>query len=260
MPTAEKYQTESNSNESILRFRCDLHVHTCLSPCAELDMYPQAIVEKALAEKIDILGICDHNASENVSYVIKAAAGKPLMVMPGMEITSREEVHVLALFGPLTDLIIMQETIYKHLAGMNREEIFGCQAIVNADDQVEGFNDHFLLGATSLSLLEIIAHIHRLNGLAIAAHIDRESFGVLGQLGFIDPDWPFDALEVSRATGIRQGRLKYQELSRYPFLESSDAHFIRDIGRGVTDVFMRNGSIEELKMAFQGRDGRYVRE
>ncbi len=260
MLPSEKYQTGLQSAEPIRHFRCDLHVHTCLSPCAELDMYPQAIVEKALAEKIDILAICDHNSSENAEFVIQAAKGKPLLVMPGMEITSSEEVHVLAVFHLLTDLKNMQKIIYKHLAGMNREEIFGCQAIVNADDQVEGFNDHFLLGATSLSLTEIIEHIHRNNGLAIAAHIDRESFGVLGQLGFIDPNCHFDALEVSRATGISKARLKYPELSNYQFLESSDAHFIRDIGRGVTDVFMQKATIEELKMAFQGHDGRYVRE
>lgn len=260
MPPSEKYQMGLKSREPIRRFRCDLHVHTCLSPCAELDMYPQAVVEKAMAEKIDILAICDHNSSENTGFVMNAARGKPLTVMPGMEITSSEEVHVLALFHSLTELKNMQEIIYNHLTGMNREEIFGCQAIVNADDQVEGFNDHFLLGATSLSLQEVIEHIHRCEGLAIAAHIDRESFGVLGQLGFIDPDCPFDALEVSRSTGIAGARLKYPELSNYAFLESSDAHFVRDIGRGVTEVFMRNATVEELKMAFQGRDGRYVRE
>ena len=79
-------------------FRCDLHIHTCLSPCADLDMYPTALVEKSLASGLDVIGICDHNASENVQYVIEASRGKPVHVFPGMEITSREEVHVIALF------------------------------------------------------------------------------------------------------------------------------------------------------------------
>jgi PHP family Zn ribbon phosphoesterase len=136
-------------------FRCDLHVHTCLSPCADLDMCPRAVVEKSIAEKLDIIAVCDHNASENTQFVLRSAEGKPLTVLPGMEITSSEEVHLLALFDTLGDLKKIQDIIYEHLSGTNREEIFGCQAIVNDLDEVEGFNDRFLLGATKLSLHEM---------------------------------------------------------------------------------------------------------
>lgn len=221
-------------------------------------MYPRAIIERALAAKLDLIAICDHNASENVGFVIKAAEGKPLKVLPGMEITSSEEVHLLALFDTLTDLKNIQDLIYDHLPGTNREEIFGCQAVVNQLDEVEGFNDRFLLGATKLPLAQIIEGIHRFHGLAIAAHIDRESFSVLGQLGFLDPELPFDALEVSRRTGIGKARQRYPELRAYPFLESSDAHSIGDIGQGITNIFLAEGTICELKMAFAGRDGRYA--
>lgn len=241
-------------------FRCDLHVHTCLSPCAELDMYPRAVVEKAIAEKLDIIAICDHNASENAHSVLKSAEGKPLTVLPGMEITSSEEVHVLALFDTVGDLKKIQDIIYEHLSGTNREEIFGCQAIVNELDEVEGFNDRLLIGATKLSLHEITHHIHCLGGLAIASHIDRESFSVISQLGFVDPDIPLDALEITHQRGIRNARLKYPALSRYPFIESSDAHFIKDIGQGTTTMFLERGTIEELKMAFEQRSGRYIQE
>ena len=241
-------------------FRCDLHVHTCLSPCGDLDMYPSAVVEKAIAEKLDIIAICDHNASENIQFVMKAAEGKSLKILPGMEITSSEEVHVLALFDTLDDLKNIQDIVYNHLSGMNREEIFGCQAIINDLDEVEGFNDRFLLGATRLSLHDIIKQVHLFGGLTIASHIDRESFSVIGQLGFIDPDIPFDALEVTHRTGIANARLKYPELSHYAFVESSDAHFIKDIGQGKTNIFLENAAISELKMAFERRGGRYVQE
>ncbi|MEI8172889.1 MAG: PHP domain-containing protein [Deltaproteobacteria bacterium] len=240
--------------------RCDLHVHTCLSPCGDLDMYPSAVVERAIAEKLDIIAICDHNASENVQFVMRAAEGKPLTVLPGMEITSSEEVHVLALFDTLDNLMKIQDIIYAHLSGMNREEIFGCQAIINDLDEVEGFNDRFLLGATRLSLHDVIQHVHRFGGLVIASHIDRESFSVISQLGFIDPDIPFDALEITHRTGIKNARLRYPELSRYAFVESSDAHFIRDIGQGVTNISLENSTISELKMAFEHREGRYIQE
>jgi PHP family Zn ribbon phosphoesterase len=241
-------------------FRCDLHVHTCLSPCADLDMYPRAVVDKAIAKKLDIIAICDHNASENTQYVMRSAEGKPLTVLPGIEITSSEEVHLLALFDTLDDLKKIQDIIYGHLSGTNREEIFGCQAIVNDLDEVEGFNDRFLLGATKLSLPEIVDQIHGLGGLVIASHIDRESFSLISQLGFIDPEINLDALEVTHHMGMKGARLKYPELSGYPFIESSDAHFIDDIGNGAITIFLERGTISELKMAFRKQGGRHIQE
>jgi len=241
-------------------FRCDLHVHTCLSPCADLDMYPRAVVDKAIAEKLDIIAICDHNASENTRFVLRSAEGKPLTVLPGMEITSSEEVHLLALFDTMDGLTKIQEIIYGHLFGTNREEIFGCQAIVNDLDEVEGFNDRFLLGATKLSLPEIIDRIHDLDGLVIASHIDRESFSIISQLGFVDPEIHFDALEVTHHLGVKEARIRFPELSGYPLIESSDAHFINDIGHGATTIFLERGTVSELKMAFRQQGGRYIQE
>ncbi len=225
-----------------------------------MEMYPGAVVEKSIAERLDIIAICDHNAMENVQFVLRSVEGRPLTVLPGMEITSSEEVHLLALFDTLDDLMKMQNIVYDHLPGTNREEIFGCQAIVNDLDEIVGFNDRFLLGATELPLLEIIHRIHGFGGLAIASHIDRQGFSIIGQLGFIDPDIPLDALEVTYRTGIRGARSKYPELSRFSFVESSDAHFIKDIGQGVTTMFLERGTIAELKMSFEHRRGRYIQE
>jgi len=239
-------------------FSCDLHIHTCLSPCAELDMYPRAIVRKVREEKLDIIGICDHNSSENVASVQRAACGHPLMVLPGMEVSSREEVHTLALFDNISRLQQFQSVIYDHLPGENNEDVFGCQAIVNEKDEVEGFNQRLLIGATSLSLQEIIDHIHRLGGLAIASHIDRESFSVISQLGFIDPAFAFDALEVTPRMGLPKARATFPELSGYPFITSSDAHFLRDIGTAFTELWMEAGSFQELGKALRNEEGRQI--
>jgi len=241
-------------------FRCDLHIHTCLSPCAELDMYPRAVVEKSLAEGLDVIAICDHNAMENVQFVLKSAEGKPLTVLPGMEITSSEEVHLLAFFDKLEDLMNIQNIIYDHLPGENREKIFGVQTIVNSTDELVGVNRRFLLGSTEIPLLEIIDHIHHFGGLAIASHIDRGSFSIISQLGFIDPDINLDALEVTKRTGIKGARSKYPELSHFPIVVSSDAHYINDIGQGVTSMSLERATISELKMAFEHRGGRYIEE
>ena len=239
-------------------FRCDLHVHTCLSPCADLDMYPSALVRKALAEKLDVIAICDHNASENCTYVMRAAESGAPAVLPGMEITSREEVHLLALFDGLEPLQRLQEIIYARLPGKNDEDRFGCQAIVNELDEVEGFNDRLLIGATEFALDDLIRRVHHLGGITIASHIDRESFSVISQLGYIDPETPFDALEISRMTGLAGARRKYPELTRYPFLTSSDAHRLDDIGKGVMEIVLEKPAISELKLAFAGRAGRSI--
>jgi len=241
-------------------FRCDLHIHTCLSPCADLGMYPRAIVNKAMAEHLDIIAICDHNASENVPCVQKLAQGTGLTVLPGMEINTSEEVHLLALFDRFEDLERLQTLIYEHLPGKNNEDVFGCQAIVNEQDEVEGFNERLLIGATELSLEQWIDHIHRFGGLAVASHIDRESFSVISQLGFIAEDVPFDALEVSRRTGIQGGRLKYPELAARPMFTASDAHAISAIGQGLTMIYLRGATTAELKLAFESRMGRQIRE
>ena len=241
-------------------YNCDLHIHTCLSPCAELAMHPRAIVEAALGKKIDMIAVSDHNASANARFVMAAAAGTGLEVIPAMEITTSEEVHLLALFRELEGLLQIQEVIDLHLSGENDEERFGVQAIVNQHGEVEGFNNQLLIGATDLSIDDVIAYVHRLDGLAIAAHIDRESFSVLSQLGFIDDGWRLDALEISKRTGLEKGRLQYPELQHYPFVTSSDAHFIKDIGTSITKIMMARPGFDELKMALGRENGRLILE
>mgnify|MGYP000004583858 FL=1 len=241
-------------------FNCDLHIHTCLSPCAELDMHPKALVERALEQRLDIIAVSDHNASANVPYVMAAAAGKSICVLPAMEITTSEEVHLLALFGRLTDLQQLQAIIDRHLFGENDEDRFGVQAIVNERGEVEGLNHQLLIGATDLPIDPLVDTIHQLGGLAVPAHIDRESFSVLSQLGFIDESSRFDALEISKRLGIRQGRERYPELARYAFLTSSDAHFIPDIGTATTPFLMEKPTFDEITKAVSGQNGRQILE
>jgi len=241
-------------------FNCDLHIHTCLSPCAELDMHPKALVERALEQRLDIIAVSDHNASANVPYVMAAAAGKSICVLPAMEITTSEEVHLLALFGRLTDLQQLQAIIDRHLFGENDEDRFGVQAIVNEYGEVEGLNDKLLIGATDIPLNELLDYVHQQNGLAIASHIDRESFSVLSQLGFIDASIHFDALEITPLTGFQKAREIYSDLNQYSFIMSSDSHFIKDIGKTSTKIMMAEPTLTELKMAFARQNGRCVME
>ena len=179
-------------------FRADLHVHTCLSPCAELTMTPRRIVAAALVQAVDIVAVCDHNSAENVEAVRQAARGTPLAVVPGMEVTSREEVHLLAWFAEPVQALEFQDEVYAHLPGVNDAEAFGLQVLATAEGEVRGFSDRFLLGATTLGVEELADRIHELGGLVCASHIDRESFSLLGQLGGFPPDLSLDGIEVSR--------------------------------------------------------------
>jgi hypothetical protein len=231
--------------------KADLHVHTCLSPCAEREMVPTAIVKQAKALGLDMIGICDHNSTENVAAVARAGRREALSVVPGIEVTSREEVHVLGLFGTEQEVMGAQAVVYENLDGQNDEEAFGPQTTVDEQDRVTGVNRRLLIGATALALEEVVRLIHDFRGLAIASHVDRQSFGILGQLGFVPEGLKLDALELSsRAAATRWGD--------FPVVRSSDAHCLRDIGKGFTSFWAEEASFEEIARALRGEGGRRV--
>jgi len=235
-------------------FKADLHIHTCLSPCTELDMSPKGILTTAKKKEIDIIGICDHNSSENSLAVMKAAKRMNISVIPGLEVTSQEEVHVLALFDEIKNALKLQEHVYKNLPGENDEKAFGMQVIVNEKEEVLGFNNKLLIGATTIPLEEIIRIIHSFEGIAIASHIDRGSFSIISQLGFIPDNLELDALEISPAISFEEARKRFK--NNYPIICSSDAHFPDDIGKSFTSFLLKEGTVAEIKKALKNEDGR----
>jgi PHP family Zn ribbon phosphoesterase len=235
-------------------FKADLHIHTCLSPCTEPDMSPHIILKAAKKKEIDIIGICDHNSSENSRAVMNAARKMNIIVFPGMEVTSQEEVHVLALFDDIESALKLQEHVYANLPGENDEEAFGMQVIVNEKEEVLGLSNKLLIGATTIPLEKIIKIIHSLNGIAIASHIDRESFSLISQLGFIPDNLELDALEISPAITPQEARKRYSE--NYPITCSSDAHYPDDIGKAFTSFLLEDGTLAEVKKALKNEDGR----
>ena len=243
-------------------FKADLHIHTCLSPCASEEMSPQRIIRQAKMNKLDILGICDHNSAENVIATKKIGQRERIKVFGGIEATSQEEVHILALFDSESELFEFQAIIYEKLSGLNDESVFGKQIVANEDDEVIGFNNKLLIGATSLSLQQIVETIRSLGGLAIASHIDRESFSIIGQLGYIPEGLLLDAVELSHGyerslSHQRRGSTDYEQYG-FPLLSFSDAHFLEDIGKSFSIFLMEGASIGEIKKALSGKDGRKV--
>jgi predicted metal-dependent phosphoesterase TrpH len=214
-------------------------------------MQATAIVKQAKKVGLDMIGICDHNSAENVAAVVKAGAREGLAVMPGMEITSCEEVHILGLFNTEQDLMYLQDTIYENLSGENYEQFFGPQTVIDEWDRVVGTNRRLLIGATTLTVEQVVKAIHHRTGLAIASHVDRERFSLIGQLGFIPKGLGLDALEVSASSAIKQG---YD----YPVVTFSDAHFLEDIGKSYTNfmIMTEDVPVDEIKKALHNEMGR----
>jgi 3',5'-nucleoside bisphosphate phosphatase len=246
--------------QSVLRvFRFDLHIHTVLSPCTEIaDMTPRAIVKAALERGLDMIAICDHNSARNTAATMRCGQANGLTVIPGVEITSSEEVHFLGLFGTAETAESVQEEIYSHLYGENNEDAFGYQVVVDEEDQVEDLDQRLLIGATTLSAERVVGLIHRFGGLALASHVDRSGFGIFSQLGFIPDTLSLDALEYSRHTDIDGVRAKYPQTRGYPLITSSDAHCLQDIGAALTRALMAEASLQELRLALQGTAGRKI--
>jgi PHP family Zn ribbon phosphoesterase len=240
-------------------FRADLHIHTCLSPCADIEMSPLAIVKEAAHKHIDIIAVTDHNSAENIVATQKAAYDSDLTVLAGMEITSSEEAHILALFENAESVLQLQDRIYENLLpGSNDERRFGEQIVVNEKDEVSGFNNRLLISATTIDSLTMVETIHSLGGLAVASHIDKGTFSIISQLGFIPENLHFDALEMSPNIDKEQSGQKFTEYSAITWLSSSDAHYLRDIGKRTTSFFMKNPTLAEMALALKKTDGRRV--
>ncbi len=241
--------------------RADLHLHTCLSPCGGYDVSPAAVVARAAEQGLGLIAVCDHNTAENISAV-RLAAGrlgpKAPHVLAGLEITTGEEAHLLALFENLADALTMQAMVYSHLQeGHNRPEVFGEQIVANAEDEVEEFNRRLLIGATDLSVEQTIRRIHGLGGLALAAHIDRPAYSLLGQLGLLTPELGLDGVEVSR----RYDPAQAAELLAgcpLPVLTGSDAHDLESIGAVWSELRLAEPSLAELALALRDQDGRAI--
>ena len=262
------------------KFRADLHIHTCLSPCAELQMAPSSIVKTASEKRLNIIAITDHNSAENVIAATKAAESTGLTVLAGMEVTTNEEVHILAIFDDIEDVLKLQDVVYDNLLHIENNspdliipphppltkggwDLKGGtgrfnQVVVNEKNEVLSFNNRLLIAATQLTAYSVVDTIHSLRGLAIASHIDREVFGIISHLGFIPPDLKLDALEISPNTSLEKAKKIFDEYSHIPWITSSDAHNLNDIGKVSTGFLMHDSTFEELCLALKGVDGRKV--
>jgi 3',5'-nucleoside bisphosphate phosphatase len=238
-------------------FRADLHIHTVLSPCGDLEMSPGKIVSEAALKGLDIIGITDHNTTRQCAIVKKMAAEKKIMVLQGAEITTKEEVHCLAFFENSSSLKIFQEFLDSNLPEiMNNPEMFGYQLQVDENETTIYEEKKLLISAISRSFEEVEEFVHNLHGIFIPAHIDKMKNSVYSQLGFLPQNMKAEALEISKASSSKKFITDHQELNGYTLICGSDAHFPDAIGTTHTDFYIDAPTFSEIRMALGGINGR----
>jgi len=208
----------------------DLHIHSALSPCSDESMTPNNIINMSILKELDIISVTDHNSAENIEAVLKCAKNKDILVIPGMEIETMEEIHVLCMFKDLESVLKLQSLVYELLPPIkNREEIFGRQSVLNEYDEETGVVDKILLNATGISVNDLYTFVNGLDGVLAPAHVDRSSYSILSNLGAIPQNLDFKYIEISKQCDIGGLKDRYPEIENYNLLRSSDAHYLGNI-------------------------------
>lgn len=240
-------------------FKADLHIHTVLSPCGDLEMSPSAIVQRALARGLDMIAISDHNTTRQVKVTQKIGRDNGLFVLGGVEVTSQEEAHCLAYFENDAQLDEFQEFLDEHLPPIpNDEDRFGYQLIVDENDEIVGEEEYHLLNGIDVDIDGIYEEVHRIGGLFVPAHVNKGTTSLTSQLGFVPPDLKADGLEINRFTTKEEMLKKFAYLKRFNFITDSDAHFIDNIGDVYNVLYMEHRTFDEFRKALKGEDGRYI--
>jgi len=240
----------------LITLRADLHVHTVLSPCADVEMIPPLIVQHAVERGIGLIAITDHNATANISAVQEAARGTDLVVMPGMEMQTSEEVHVLCLFDELDQVKEWQTIVNRFLPDVpNNIDFFGEQFVVDESGEFIRREERLLLASANITIHQAWERVTGLGGLLIPAHINRRANGLIPMLGFVPTDTPIEILEISSHITPSQALSLFPQIAGYPLIQDGDAHFLDDI-LGVNELTLQNLSTAEIRLAILGKDER----
>lgn len=236
----------------------DLHLHTVLSACAEVEMIPPLIVRQALRLGLGLIAVTDHNACGNAAALMAAAEGTALAVLPGMELQTREEVHLLCLFASLEPCRAWEAQVWGRLPALpNAEAHFGAQFLVDRDGRPLGSEPRLLQVSADLGLEEAVAGVHALGGVAIPAHVDRPGFSLLGNLGVIPEGLAVEAFEVTPRFRPGPGFRLWPGLKGRPLLVGGDAHRLAEMSNR-TLLKLAAPTLAELKLALRGADGRKI--
>jgi len=215
----------------------DLHIHSALSPCSEDDMTPNNIINMAYIKKIDLISVTDHNSMKNYPALEKIASKRNIKILPGIEVTTKEEVHMLCYFNSYKEGMIFSDRIYDSLNKIvNKPEIFGNQIVYDEEDRKIG-EEKFLLNNTSEYSVEEIYHmVKNHKGICVPAHVSRLANGIIGVLGFIPQDLDFKYIEVCK----KSNNIADKYLDKYKILVNSDAHKLTEISERLNFIELDN--------------------
>lgn len=230
----------------------DLHIHSCLSPCGDDDMTPNNIVNMALLAGLDVIALTDHNSCKNCPALLKAAERAGLTAIPGMELCTAEECHIVCLFSTLEKAAAFDQMVEKTLPPVeNRADIFGEQRLMDAEDTVYARYPVLLTTASAISVDEVVPLVRKYGGVAFPAHIDRPSYSVTAALGDL-PSVGFRAAEITATGDVDALLSRYAELRGKPLLLDSDAHYLHQIADAGPWVDLPENTPDALISALNG--------
>lgn len=229
-----------------MRVYYDLHIHSVLSPCGDDDMTPNNIVNMAMLNGLDMIALTDHNSTKNCAAAIKVGESVGITVVPGMELTTSEEIHVVCYFPDVAAAELFNEKVSNLLVPVsNRPEIFGNQYILDENDRITGEEDKLLLNACNISVTEVNKLVKSFGGACIPAHVDRDSYSIISVLGDIVPECGFSFIEVSKSGNPAD--------YSYPCFISSDAHYLEHISDRDRFIELPNNSARSIIECINGR-------
>ena len=213
-----------------MKYFYDLHLHSCLSPCGDMDMTPNNLVNMAKLLGLDVIALTDHNTSLNCEAAIEVGREIGLVVIPGMELTTSEDIHAVCLFPTLEKALAWNEYVDDHRIKIrNRAEIYGRQVIMNRFDEEIGELEHLLLPATEISIMNAYRKVKEFGGICYPAHIDRDSLSILSVLGEIDEWCGFKTAELADKTKLEALRASHPILNDLNIVTNSDAHYLENM-------------------------------
>lgn len=240
----------------------DLHIHSLLSPCAQEEMLPDAVIDMALMRGLDVIAITDHNSCGNVEAFVEKGKEKGLIVVPGMELQTCEDIHLVCLFDEVEQALAFEKAIkprFPELKGSRALKTFGSQWLVDKDGMCLRQEERFLLCSLQISVDEAVDLVHQYKGICLAAHVDRPAFSVYAVFGMLPESIDFDGIELT--CHLERDPVLLEQIRKlgYQYVTASDAHMLEHIQEIHCAVYLDHWSLSELRLALKGLDGRQLK-
>ena len=225
----------------------DLHIHSCLSPCGDMDMTPNNLVNMAKLLGLDVIALTDHNSARNCGAAMAVGREIGLLVIPGMELTTSEDIHAVCLFPDLEKALVWNDYVDAHRIKIrNRAAIYGRQVIMDACDREVGEEEYLLLPATEIGIMDAYRRVKGFGGICYPAHIDRDSLSILSVLGEIDESCGFRTAELADLSKLDALRRQHPILERLNIITCSDAHYLENMREAANSLELPELSAEAV--------------